>query len=164
MNEVQLHFLFNHLPIIGTMVGVITLAWGVIAKNQSVLKTGLVIVLATSLFTFPAFFTGEGAEEIVEEFPGISHDVIHEHEEKAEVFIWLSGALALISLMSIVSIQRGMAAAKRLTLLSLILGLIAVISGSMVAHSGGLIRHPEINNEKPVTEPSAQSDSEEKDH
>jgi hypothetical protein len=29
-------------------------------------------------------FTGEGAEEMVEDFPGIGKAIIHEHEELAE--------------------------------------------------------------------------------
>jgi len=44
--------------------------------------------------------TGEGAEEIVEEL-GISHDIIHEHEEIAETFMKILYALGILSILGL---------------------------------------------------------------
>jgi hypothetical protein len=46
-------------------------------------------------------FTGEGAEEMVERFPGIGKAIIHEHEELAEklaIVLYLLGAISVLGI------------------------------------------------------------------
>ncbi|WP_262708252.1 hypothetical protein [Hymenobacter persicinus] len=38
-----------------------------------------------ALLTIPTQLTGEGAEKVVEDRPSVTHALIHEHEEAAEV-------------------------------------------------------------------------------
>lgn len=37
------------------------------------------MLIFSFLLTLPAFFSGEGAEEMIEDLPTISHRLIHEH-------------------------------------------------------------------------------------
>ncbi len=87
MNDAHLHLLFNHYPIIGTLFGVLFLGYGLFAKNKSILHAGLLLLFLMALLAIPTQLTGEGAEEIVEEL-GVDHDVIHAHEEAAELAFW----------------------------------------------------------------------------
>jgi uncharacterized membrane protein len=101
MNELHLHLLFNHFPIMGAFFGLLIVTTGMFMGNSTVKRTGYVLLVATALFTLPAFFTGEGAEEILEELPGMSHNLIHEHEEMAEKLALVLYVLAGISLLGL---------------------------------------------------------------
>jgi hypothetical protein len=144
MNEAHLHLLFNHFPITGLIISVLTLLFALILKKEQVEKAALFLILFCCLLSFPAFFSGEGAEEMVEELPGISHDLIHEHEEHAEPFIWFSGGLGALAFITLIAFFRSLKWKKYLSLGVAFLGLITVFMSFEVGNSGGLIRHPEI--------------------
>ena len=84
MNDAHLHLLVNHFPIIGTIFGLGILISGLFLKNNSVKNTAYVLFITAAIFGFLAISTGEGAEEIVEDFPNIGKKIILEHEEIAE--------------------------------------------------------------------------------
>ena len=103
MNDAHLHLLINHFPIVGTVFGLGILIFGIIQKNQSVQNTAYILFIVCAIFTFAAMYTGEGAEEIVEDMPNIGIQIIHEHEELAEKFallIYITGFFSLISLLA----------------------------------------------------------------
>jgi len=144
-NELQLHLWVNHVPIIGTIIGVLVVLLGAILKQDAVRKTGLVIYIVTGLAVFPANFTGEGAEDIVEDnVSWVSHDQIHEHEELAETAMTITViglALALLSLFQwprTVGIQRLVSAAF------LIVGIAGTITIGLAGHEGGKIMRPHL--------------------
>ncbi len=144
-NELQLHLWVNHVPIIGTIIGVLVVLLGAILKQDAVRKTGLVIYIVTGLAVFPANFTGEGAEDIVEDnVSWVSHDQIHEHEELAETAMTITViglALALLSLFQwprTVGIQRLISAAF------LIVGIAGTIVIGLAGHEGGKIMRPHL--------------------
>ena len=146
MNDAHLHLLFNHLPIVGSLIGLLILAVGIFFKQPMVRKTAFGVLVFSALVTLPAFFTGEGAEEIVEELPGISHNLIHEHEEAAELALWLSETLGILALIAfyLEHIQHkfsGMA-----NFFTLIFSIGTFVSFAKTGNTGGEIHHPEISN------------------
>ena len=155
MNQAHIHLLFNHFPIIGSIIAVLVLIAGMLLKNQTVRFVAYGLFVFAVLTTIPTFLTGEGAEEIVEEFPGVSHDLIHEHEESAEAALWLmviSGLMACI-VFYLEQIQNQLAPKIRIALLAIALA--NVLFMARAGNSGGQIRHPELSG-NPV---AAQSDS-----
>jgi hypothetical protein len=144
MNDAHLHLILNHFPIIGSIVGTLVLGIGFLLSIRLVRKTGIYILLGAALFAFPSNFTGEGAEEIVEELPGISHKIIHEHEELAEGFLWIMIGLGILCLVSLILDYLKHKLAQTVSLLTLIVACIAVFYGAQVGLSGGEIRHPEM--------------------
>jgi uncharacterized membrane protein len=144
MNEAHFHLLVNHFPITGTLLGLLVFGFGLLLKNETVIKTSLFLIAFTALLAIPALLSGEGAEELIEELPGISHDVIHEHEEKGELFVWFSGILAVLSLFSVWAISTAKAYKKAILWLTFGFGLATAFLAAQVGNSGGLIRHPEI--------------------
>lgn len=144
MNEAQLHLLINHFPILGTIFGLLILVAGVLLRNPSVKGTALGLFAFSALTTLVAMRTGEGAEEIVEQLPGISHDIIHHHEEHAEVFYWLSLSLGLLSLITLYFQQKQHRLLNVFYGLVFLLGLGTAVYSYPVGHSGGEIRHTEI--------------------
>jgi len=155
-NDLQLHLWANHVPIIGTIIGVMVVLIGAVLKQEVVRKTGLVIYVVTGLAVFPANFTGEGAEDIVEDTVSwVDHKQIHEHEELAETSMTLTVigvALALLSLFNwprVQSLQRLIAAAF------LVVGIAGCVYIGLAGHEGGKIMRPHLGAQS--TEQSAQS-------
>ncbi|MFV8335479.1 hypothetical protein ACNQF7_05245 [Flavobacterium sp. RSP29] len=150
MNDAHLHMVVNHFPIIGTIFGIGILVTGLLLKNNSVINTAYVLFIITAIFGILSMSTGEGAEEIVEDFPEIGKAIIHEHEELAEKFalvLYVTGVFSLISL--IVAIKK-FRLATVFSIITLILALISGIVSINVETSGGKIRHTEIREDSAV--------------
>jgi len=148
MNPAHLHLIFNHVPIVGSFFALVLLGVGLLRRNETLTRAGLVAVLAAAIMCIPAQLTGEGAEEVIEDRLNISHHLIHEHEEAAEVgFVALeiTGALALFGLLLL---------GRRSPKSTLVAGLTlagAVVSFGLLARAGNLggeISHPELRTEK----------------
>ena len=160
MNDAHLHLLFNHFPIVGSFISLAILGIGFILKNSTVKRVGYGILIFCAVMTLPAFFTGEGAEEIVEEFPGISHDVIHEHEEMAELSLWIGILAGIVAAFALYLEIVGHKLARMFSMLTLLVNLVCFIVMTRVGNTGGEIRHPEITGQ---TAPAKNNQSEE-DH
>ncbi|HAD95873.1 MAG TPA: hypothetical protein DCG19_00630 [Cryomorphaceae bacterium] len=152
MNATELHLLLNHFPILGTLFGLCLLIFGLLRHNRSLEKAAYVTLVVISLIAIPAFKTGEEAEEKVEHLPGVSHAMVHEHEEWAEKAIWL---MALTGILSLVSLLRTGKVLRSLTFISATATLaLMVITGS----HGGKIMHHELTNTPAVEEPHEYDD------
>jgi hypothetical protein len=161
MNDAHLHLLFNHFPIVGSFISLAILGIGFILKNTTVKKVGYGILIFCAVMTLPAFFTGEGAEEIVEEFPGISHDVIHEHEEMAELSLWIGILAGIVAAFTLYFEIAGHKLARMFSMITLLVNLVCFIVMARVGNTGGEIRHPEITGQ---TAPASSNHSEEEHH
>ncbi len=150
MDGAHLHLVLNHFPIIGTLVGLGVLAYGLFINNLPVKKTGLGVLIFMAILALPAYFTGEEAEEAVEHLPGISDAVIHEHEELAEKAILMMAFLGGLSLLSLYAFWKKKSIAKTATLITLIFGLLTFGVFAKVGNLGGKIRHTELSVDTPT--------------
>lgn len=160
MNQAHYHLLLNHLPIIGTLIGILTLAAGFLLKSSHVKRTALVLFVFAAVSAIPAFLTGEGAEEMVEEMPGVTETVIEQHEDLAAIFIWLTGALGIVALLTLISDLRAMTLNKLLYGLTAVLCIATMILAQQVGTTGGKIRHTEIRTtaDQGTTQPGTDDD------
>lgn len=145
MDLAHLHLILNHVPVIGLVIGFFVLAWGVLRKYDDVGNIGLVTLFVTSLVAIPVYLTGEPAEDIVENLPGVSEQVIELHEDAAMYSLVLCivvGVLALVALAA----RRFMsdAIAMIATFAVLVFTLLAGASIAYTANLGGQVRHTEI--------------------
>lgn len=144
MNPAQIHLLFNHFPIVGLLIGAITLAAGLALKKHGTTLTALYIILFTGLLALPTFFSGEGAEEMVEHLPGVSHDLIEHHEKEGAQFFYIAIALSILSLATILMARRQSPSFSTLRAIVLVATFITALLGIRAGHSGGMIQHPEV--------------------
>lgn len=152
MNDAHLHMIFNHLPIIFPIVGVIILIGGFLTRSEIVKRTAFLVFILGAIFTIPAFNTGEGAEEIVEEIgTKIDHHFIHEHEELAETFALLSYALGFISIVALWSNYTKKSFSNLIAILVLAGSFVVVFFAQKTGTSGGEIRHTEIRKGQTTT-------------
>ena len=100
------------------------------------------LILTAGIAAMPVFFSGEGAEEAVENLPGISDAVIEKHEEVAKLAMISIAAAGLLALAALIMVRWS-------RILKIFVLMVAIISGGLMvqtAHLGGQIRHTEIRN------------------
>jgi hypothetical protein len=142
MDSTHIHLLLNHFPIIGTLIGGSVMFWGM-ARNQKAIKAvAAVIIIAMTVMTIPVYLTGEPAEERVENIPGISESALKEHEEAAELAIWVMAAAGIASLAALLLQYRSSSIIP--FSVATLLTLLAFAAMARVGYLGGQIRHTEL--------------------
>ena len=167
MDFAHLHLMFNHVPVVGVVLGSFVLVWGALRRSKDVVSVGLVTMILTALVAIPVYLTGEPAEEIVERLPGVSESVIGIHQDAATVSLALcilSGLGALAAMIFNRSLMSKLAGYSLIGVL--LVSLLTATSMVMTANLGGQIRHTEIraggqNNGSP---PQSESDRGGKNH
>lgn len=144
MNDAHLHLVFNHFPIIVPIVGLLIMIVGFFIDSDVVKRTALGVFVLGALMTFPVMYTGDGAEEIAEKLPGVTDQLIHEHEEMAETLAIINYILGIVSLLGFWAFWKQKAFANYIAIAVLVLGLAGLYFGKMTGTSGGEIRHTEI--------------------
>ena len=151
MNDAHLHMVVNHFPIVGTMITIGILIAGLLNKNQSIINTAYVLFIIGAVFGILSMNTGEGAEELVEDMPGIGWKIIYEHEELAEKMALLLDVLGILSLVGFYFQYKNNPKQKLVSYLLLVLSIASLFVIQKVGTSGGEIRHTEIRNESNAT-------------
>lgn len=144
MNQAHLHLWLNHLPVIGSVFGLLILIGGIALKIPVVRQTALAVLIFSALCAIPAYFTGEGAEEVVENLPGVADSFIETHEDFASVYVWLMASLGIISSLTLFLDYKKTKSASFAYLLALMLGVVSVGASAWLGVTGGEIRHTEI--------------------
>lgn len=150
MNAIHFHLLLNHIPIVGIIIGILILTAGFFLKNISVKRTALAVLFFSAITAIPAFLSGERAEHLAEDIPGIAHQLIEEHEEAAAIFIWL---IAVTGILSGAAFLLSFSKRKLLPILYVLVFLLAIASIAAAVQtgtSGGEIRHTELHDSLPV--------------
>ena len=148
MNWAHVHLIINHIPVIGIGLLILLFIVAMVRKNKGLITVALAFIILISLATIPVYLTGEPAEEVVEDMPGISEELIKEHEEQAEIafiLVEVAGALALITL---ITRRYSDKLGQKLVMLTL---LVLIVSGGLIgwtANLGGKIHHEEIRSGK----------------
>lgn len=138
MFGMPLHPLVVHFPIVLTFllpISVLVALWA-IGKGTTSRRAWTVPVAfaaALSLSAYVATQTGENEEDRVERVVG--ERALHGHEEAAERFLVLSGALLLVAAAGF--LPRTVGQAARLVTAAGAIGLVA--AGAQVGHSGGTL-------------------------
>lgn len=153
MTPVHFHLFFSHFSIAGVFIGLVILLFGRLLKQEAVVKTGLWLLFIASFSVFAMNASGEETEEVVEHIEGVSHHLIHEHEEAAEKVVWVALITGLLSLLSLWAIQAGRKFANRLLMAVSLFGFITAGAIAYTAKLGGSIRHAEELGEIEKLEP-----------
>ncbi|MBK7173353.1 MAG: hypothetical protein IPH84_08970 [Bacteroidales bacterium] len=160
MNGAHFHLLVNHIPIVGTIFGMLILLAGIILKNTTVKLTGLATLIAATISVSFALLSGDPAGEAVEGLPGVTEAMVEHHESIAYSSLWGMIPMALIAGLSFYSIIKKEKAGNTLSIITLFLALIVTGLMSWVGLTGGEIRHTEIRNSG-VVQPSGTLDADE---
>lgn len=164
MNDAHFHLVVNHFPVVGVLIGFLVLLSGMIIKSNQVKATALFIFIFSALATIAAFYTGEGAEEVVENMANVSETLIHEHEEQAEIFYTMMLVLGGLSLATLFLDFKKFAFAKYGFIAALVLSVACIVMAKFVGTSGGEIMHTEIRSNADNLIQLDSKDNKSKDH
>ena len=145
VNFAHWHLFLNHLPIVGTVLGLALLLFSSWDKgNGDLRRASLILFVVSGFLAIPAFLTGFAARLMLTGTPGISDTLIQRHEGSAMLSIWfveLTGALASLELWEMRFSRRKRLAISAVTFASLITMGLMIRTGN----TGGDIRHLEIH-------------------
>ncbi|MGM0547132.1 MAG: hypothetical protein ACQEST_10490 [Bacteroidota bacterium] len=141
MEADYLHLIVNHIPIFSIGFGLLILGWGLLKKSSSILQIALVFFLIGAVSSYIAMETGEAAEDIAEELNVASHDVIHDHEEAAEIAFWFTILTGVISVVGFFALSYNIRWQNTLFGILAISALISLGTLLYTAYQGGKIFH-----------------------
>lgn len=144
MSDSYLHLIVNHFPIFSMFFGLLILGWGYLKKNEAIKKIAFYLFILGSVTSYIAVETGEGAEYLVEDHvTSVSHDLIHEHEEAAEISLWFSTIAGFLALTALIAGRYNTRFNNMLAGVIFITATVAMASLIYTAYEGGKIRHLE---------------------
>jgi ABC-type thiamin/hydroxymethylpyrimidine transport system permease subunit len=149
MDSAHLHLMLTHVPVIGSLLGSGILAWGLVRKQPEVVRIALGVFVVSSVVALPVYFSGEGAEDIVERLPGVAESIIEQHEDLAKLALGLILGLGGASVASLLWQWRQKALSPLIVTALLAFSLLNDGILAQTAHLGGQIRHSEIRGEVP---------------
>lgn len=158
MNEAHFHLMLTHGPIGGILFGTLLLLYALARKNELLIRVSMATFVVTFLLALSLYFTGEAAEEVIENLAHVSEAAIETHEEMAIWAIAASGLLGLLSLGGLIGYRNRIPTGLGYALL---VG--ALVTGGLIgwtANQGGRISHPEVRS-TPAPAPEEEGEEEE---
>ena len=148
MDQVHLHLISNHVPIIGAFFGALVLAIGMARKSPPTLAAAYIVFLLSAVCGLVAYFTGGGAAGAVKDLPEVSRPLIREHAEMATYTLWTFIVLAVLSLIGLIRSRNHYDKIKRMAVIILVVSLIGLGISVYTGLIGGQIRHTEVRDAK----------------
>jgi uncharacterized membrane protein len=150
-NLAQQHLLLNHLPIIGTFIGLGLFLTSLAAKKDDLKKASLVIFSLIALFAIPAYTSGHAASVAIQNQTGVSKAMVDAHQGAALmafILMEITGAFAWFGLWQFRRVSR-----PPVWTLPAVLFFSVVTAGllTITGNTGGEIRHPEIRSGQETT-------------
>jgi uncharacterized membrane protein len=144
MNAAHVHLVTNHIPFFSILFGTLATIWYYQTREKAALRIFVSLFLVGAISAVIAVQSGERAETTAKELPGVTHELIHEHEEmgeKAQIAAIILGVLAVITLGASKNRRTYL---NRLVFLTAIVGIATTILMARAAWLGGQVRHTEI--------------------
>jgi uncharacterized membrane protein len=152
INWAHVHLMINHVPVIGLSGTLLLLIYALVRQSEEVMMASFGALVLIALMTIAVFFTGQAAEDVVKNIPGVTESYIGRHEESADLSltgIEVSGALALVGLFS----RHRKGSIPKWNVFAVLVTL--CLSAGLVlytANLGGEIRHTEIRSTASVVQ------------
>lgn len=146
MSQVHLHLLITHLPIFASVIGAFVLGYGIWRKSSHTKFAAYFLFVIAAIGAGIAYLTGEGAEEAVENIPGVVENIIGQHEDFA---MYALVSLIILGVSSLFAIYVSLKKSSFIQTASMITLVISLVSFALVARTGylgGQIRHTETAN------------------
>jgi len=96
-NWAHLHVMFNHLPIIGLPLVTLLLAIGMARRSRELVAVAAALTVLLGGASLAVKYSGEEAEEVVEDLSWADRQAIHDHEEAGEKATLAALATAVVA-------------------------------------------------------------------
>lgn len=152
LNPAHLHLIVNHLPITGSIIALLFLAYGILLKSEAVIKATYWLLALIAVFAVLATQTGEGAESFLLDAKLANKDIIELHVQASDTAQWAMIVVGLVALSSL--FIQGLKTLRSTPIFVFILLLIAASLMAWAGLLGGEIMHKEIRTENQLILPS----------
>ena len=151
MTWAHIHLTVNHLPVVLVPVAITMLSAAWLRNSAELRKAGLMWLVVAAVAGGGAYLTGEPAEGVIEDLPGVSKPAIEDHEEAAMLAAVATGAAGVLAL-GVLVIGRGpLPAPGWMLAMTFMVALVAAALMVSTANLGGRISHPEIRGPSATT-------------
>jgi uncharacterized membrane protein len=144
MNLAHVHLLLNHFPILGSIFLTVLFIVALIYKNVFLQKVILWFLVAIALITAVTYLTGDPTVRAVQGLPGVSKDMIRQHELFAKFGLGLMFVTGIIALGGALFYSYKPRLPRAFLSIILIILLINSVLFSYIGFLGGQILHQEI--------------------
>src|SRR4051812_3786670 len=145
-----LHVLLNPLPVYGLAIALFGLIAALYLGTRGGQVTALVLVFACAASAWPVAHYGEAAEDRVHVLADEDGSAwLKAHAQRADNFVYVFYALALLSAAAIFVPKRWPQTARPLVFATIALALVSLGAGVYIASAGGKIRHREFRSGAP---------------
>jgi hypothetical protein len=147
MNATHLHLMVNHIPVLGTIFGLLLLAAGTLRHSEELKRAAFLFFIAGALLALPAYLSGEPTVKATQGLPGVSPIVVQKHVEVAQLALSAVLVLGGLSASALWLFGKGTPVPRWFVLIVLVVALLASVLMAWTANLGGQVRHTEIRSE-----------------
>jgi hypothetical protein len=144
MNLAHVHIVLNHIPSLGSVAGLLMLAWAIYTKNDALKKSSFGVLVLIALATLPTYLSGNGARQLIAKQPAAPLGIVEVHQNAAMVTLIAMTIAGTFAWFGLWEIRRFSRASTLTTMASLLTAAAASACILYTGSLGGLINHPEI--------------------
>ena len=144
MNFAHLHIVLNHVPSIGTTLGVILLIASFYKKSDRLMKLSLEILVVMALAVLPTYVSGNAAQQILRNRADIPKGLIEAHQNSAMLTLLLTVITGTLAWFALWEFRRFARPGSGLATATLVFSILTAALILRTANLGGDISHPEI--------------------
>jgi hypothetical protein len=151
-----IHASINHFPLVGLLVAAVALAISAIAANRGAMRISLVLVALLALSVWPVYHYGEEGYDralSMADEPGAAF--LDYHKAIAERWVFLYFATAGAAALGLAAAWKWPRSLRAVSAASVGLSAACLVAGTIIAHSGGEVRHREFRTGPPPAVPEA---------
>lgn len=152
MNGSHLHLIFSHVPIIGGAFTILLIIFALVKKSKDLKQTSLWFAVIAAITALLAYFTGDGAENVVKTVPGINGSLIELHEQWALYYLLFLMLIGIIALAGIFLSRASATVLHKFVIILFILSFLSMYLAAETGITGGKIRHSEMDLKGPFPE------------
>ncbi len=144
MNGAHAHVILNHSPIFAVVFGAIFLIAAFFRRDLCLKRCAFILFLGGAILAIAVYLTGDSAEEVVRNLPGVSAESVAAHETAGTIALAGTLLLASLTLWGLVFYHRLDKLPRLYDLIHLLMAVVVMLILMWSAYLGGRIRHPEI--------------------
>jgi uncharacterized membrane protein len=132
------------------MLGGLVLVFAIWEKSNRTKVAAYGVLVISSIGALVAYLTGEPAEELVKNIPGVLKDNIEKHEDAATISLVVLIILGISSVIGIYVSYKNSKYIKRVANVTLFLSILSFGLIACAGFLGGQIRHTELSAVHPI--------------
>jgi hypothetical protein len=140
----HLHVLLNHIPIIGLPIMAALLIWGLLRREDAVIRVALIGTVLVAIGTWGVDLTGDPAIDDIRDQAWFNRAVVHAHEDAGDKTNILAIVAGIAALGTLVMARGGKPVSRPFAVGSLLLLAFAAMCAFWAGWEGGKIRHTEF--------------------